>query len=204
MIAFWVRSKFRVIGPRRHCICVSLSIVLVTMSLAAPVSLLSYQLRRSISSYPACWWRSYALRAESRPCTNTHFGVHPSTILIDVTIVAHNSRAADHAFPIDVLPRLAILPKLYHMTATIVLPWWCAASLLLSRNIWLHSSHGDFLKRILASSNIAHLRCSSIISCSFHLRRSWIPQSWWPTATHFPFLICSPPGPTFLCLNPPS
>ena len=26
-----------------------------------------------------------------------------------------------------------------------VTPWWCAASLLLSRNIWLHSSHGERL-----------------------------------------------------------
>ena len=49
----------------------------------------------------------------------THSGAHPSTILIDVKIAAHNSRAAGRAS----LPGCAaMLPKLPHMPATIVLP----------------------------------------------------------------------------------
>ncbi len=97
-------------------------------------------------------------------------------------------------------------------------PWWCAASLLLSRNIWLHSSHGErlleayscLLQYCLPSSPSEHLRCSSISSCAFHIRRSWILHSWqlshpalycWLfTASPSPFLTCSPPGPMFLCL----
>ena len=65
-------------------------------------------------------------------------------------------------------------------------PWWCAASLLLSRNIWLHSSHGErlleahpcLLQHCLPSIPSEHLRCTPINSCAFHLRRSWIPHSW--------------------------
>ena len=53
-----------------------------------------------------------------------------------------------------------------------------------------------------------------IWSENIHLRRSWIPHSWQPshpalycwlfTASPSPFLTCSPPGPTFLCLKPHS
>ncbi len=50
----------------------------------------------------------------------THSGAHPSTILIDVTIAAHNS--------LDVLPRLAMLPKLPPMPASIVLPLMMCSS----------------------------------------------------------------------------
>jgi hypothetical protein len=54
----------------------------------------------------------------------------PTSRLLSTTLVPQTVLPS-----LDVLPRLATLPKLPHMPATI------AASLLLSRNIWFHSSH---------------------------------------------------------------
>jgi hypothetical protein len=137
MTAFWVRSKFRVMDPRRYCICGEPVDCLGDHVLSCPRvtvrnqvrntahASLSYQLRRYLSSHSAS--SEYVVAAGEPPLARylesnlpvirhdcqparradlaliTHSDAHPSTILIDVTIAAHNSRAADR----DSLPGCA-------------------------------------------------------------------------------------------------
>ena len=119
---------------------------------------------------------------------------------------------------LDVLLKLAMLPKLPHMPATIVLP--DDVQLLffsVETSGFIHRMAKDFLKRILASSIIAYLQALQSISValqstrahSISVAREFLILDSPPTLPYTagppsPFLTCSPPGPTFLRLKPHS
>ncbi len=81
----------------------------------------------------------------------THSGAHPSTILIDVTIAAHNSRAAGRAS----------------------LPGCAAEARYAAKAVgFIHRMAKDFLKRLLASSNTAYLQALQSISVALQSARA--------------------------------
>ena len=161
MIAVWVRSKFRVMGPCRYCICGEPVDCLGDHVLCCPRvtvrnqvrntahASLSYQLRRCLSSHSAS--SEYVVAAGEPPLARYLESnlpvIHPVATDEDPWRAhdpTHPARRADLAVwrasfyhpyrrhdccpqlscrrPLDVLPRLAMLPKLPHMPATIVLP----------------------------------------------------------------------------------
>jgi hypothetical protein len=81
----------------------------------------------------------------------THSGAHSSTILIDVTIAAHNSRAAGRAasYARDYRPPPDDVQLLFFSVET---------------SGFIHRMVKDFLKRLLASSNTAYLQALQSIS----------------------------------------
>ena len=221
MIAFWVRSKFRVMGPRRYCICGEPVDCLGDHVLSCPRvtvrnqvrntahASLSSQLRRCISSHSAS--SEYVVAAGEPPLARylesnlpvihpaaaddddpwrahdpthparradlaliTHSGAHPSTILIDVTIAAHNSRAAGRAS----LPGCAAEARYAAKAASYARDYRPPpddVQLLffsVETSGFIHHMAKDFLKRLLASSNTAYLQALQSISVALQSARA--------------------------------
>ena len=95
-----------------------------------------------------------------------HSGAHPSTILIDVSIAAHNSRAADRASLLGCAAEARYAAKAASYARDYRLPPDDVQLLFFSVETsgFIHRMAKDFLKHLLASSNVAYIQALQSIS----------------------------------------
>jgi len=98
----------------------------------------------------------------------THSGAHPSTILIDVTIATHNSRAAGRAS----LPGCAAEARYAAKAASYARDDVQLLFFSVETSGFIHRMVKDFLKRLLASSNTAYLQALQSISVALQSARA--------------------------------